>query len=42
MAELKIDSFDCGPEGHKFSALMRENRQGLLTAEKTFEETVIL
>lgn len=42
MAELKIDSFDYTPEGHKVSVLMRDNRQELLTAEETFEETVIL
>lgn len=42
MAELKIDSFDYGPEGHKISVLMRENRQELRTTEKTFEETVVL
>lgn len=42
MAEVKTDSFDYAHEGHKISLLMRENRQELLTTEKTFEETVVL
>lgn len=42
MAELKIDSFDCAPEGHKISVSMRENRQELLTTEKAFEEPGVL